>query len=211
MASRPIERERDDSNCTAIVEGNDGVGRGAGASAIAGRLPWYEVVMGGSSSTSDLGALLTQLDDELARIADAIPWADRDGNRVVFGRCDVADAVAPPTGWEELFDAVVEIRMADVDVGWFVHPPERGSPGEFVPQVVEGVGGCVPLGSDGGGAWLIVAEIDGVHALWHLPDGRVVDGVVQITPGTAPTLVARSPGEFVEAMLVRARAAGRDG
>lgn len=123
------------------------------------------------------GRLLVDLDTLLARVPDAIPWAERSGNRVEFHesappeRAD--DARDRPSGLSQLYDLCASISMADVDNGWFVHPEARADrDDEFIPRSIDGRGRCSPLGSDGVGGWLVVDDDGAVLLLTEGPIRR---------------------------------------
>jgi hypothetical protein len=155
----------------------------------------------GSDSPLVDRALLAALDEALGAVAAAIPWAERDSNRVVWHEGSSATPAWVPTwatGVCELFEACAEIEMADVGNGWFVHPLESGPPDDpFVPREVARSGPCFPLGTDGGGGWFVVGD-DGV--VWRLPPGLLRDGVYDPAPGQPVEHVASSVRGFVELM-----------
>ena len=159
----------------------------------------------GSVSQGVDRTLLAALDEALVSVAAAIPWAERDGNRVVWHEGAPAEPDGVPA-WaarvRELFVACVEIKMADVGNGWFVHPLGSDPPDDpFVPREVARSGRCFPLGTDGGGGWFVVADGGAVS---RLPPGLIRDGVYDPAPDQPVEQVASSVRGFVELMHAEA-------
>lgn len=142
--------------------------------------------------------LLQELDESLERVVEEIPWAERAGNRVVFaeGWIDRTDGEAG------LMDLCSEIRMADVDAGWFVHPAERRRIGDpFVPVELAGLGSCTPLGTDGSGRWLVV---DGNGRVLHLAEGSIESGRFRTSTDPPFVIVADGLHDLVQLLIERA-------
>lgn len=150
--------------------------------------------------------LLGRLDAALAAVADAVPWAERSANRVVWatGQDHAGNEVDDDLG--DLGDVAwfdrqcSEIRAADVGNGWFVHPADRRRPRSDVPTEIDGFGPCIPFGSSGGGDWFVLSA-DG--SVWMLPPSTIRDGRYEPGP-VAITQVAPSVRGLVEAILAAA-------
>lgn len=83
-----------------------------------------------------------------------------------------------PDALVDFYSTVGEVSLPDVHNGYFIHPVQAVlDADETIPAHVEdGVGKeVVTFGSDGGGGLFCVAVPDG--AVYHLPPGRVEDGV----------------------------------
>ncbi|WP_133867211.1 hypothetical protein [Ilumatobacter fluminis] len=147
--------------------------------------------------------LLDRLDAALAAIAEAVPWAERSANRVVWatGAADAGNDVDDDLGDVARFDRQCsEIRAADVGNGWFVHPADRRRPRSDVPTEIDGFGPCTPFGSSGGGDWFVLSA-DG--SVWMLPPSTIRNGHYEPGP-VAITQVAPSIRGFVEVILAAA-------
>jgi len=155
-----------------------------------------------------LASVLDEMDLALGRISDRVPWASRSGNIVVRAQRSGL-GYAPPWGSEirRLFDVCESISMGDVDAGWFVHPLREAPDSDpFVPRRIVGTGECFALGSDGGGAWLVVLREGSVMLL---PASMLDHGVYEPWAKTPPQEVASSVFELVDMMRDRAVAASR--
>ena len=154
--------------------------------------------------------MLVDLDAALARVPDAVPWADRSENSVEFR--DVREPNAPagdtprPPGVAELYELCGSIDMADVDNGWFVHPAHRAErDDEFIPRAILGRGSCFPLGSDGVGGWLVVDD-DGAVLL--LAEGVISGNRYEPPDPDSVREIAGSIRGLVEFLIERTTAAG---
>lgn len=147
--------------------------------------------------------LLERLDAALAAVADAVPWAERSANRVVWatGHDHAGNDVDDDLGDVARFDRLCsEIRAADVGNGWFVHPADRRRARSDVPTEIDELGPCTPFGSTGGGDWFVLSA-DG--SVWVLPPSTIRDGRYEPGP-VAIAQLAPSVRGFVEAILAAA-------
>ena len=152
--------------------------------------------------------LLAELDTLLARVPDAIPWAERPANSVDFvespSSSTLRDTRVDPAGVSELYALCSSISMADVDNGWFIHPRARADrDDEFIPRSIVGRGPCFPIGSDGVGGWLVV---DDEGAVLMLAEGAIRANRYEPAGSDSVVVAAESIRGLIRFFIERVRA-----
>lgn len=156
-----------------------------------------------------LADLLTELALAARSVPEYVPWAEPSSNVVELAASgkpvlDTLEGMAFPGEWRALYEACMEIRLADVENGYFVHPVShviadirRGAPTHTTGTHELTI---LPFASDGGGGLFGFSESGEVY---FLPPGRVTDGVYA-SDSKEFAVFTSSITDFIRALLARA-------